>query len=105
MILSSLAAVVLSASAFSPLSHLVHLHPKGTQPDTRVSIVLVNQSSSFRDVKVYGHSYTINSHGTLSITAPVGTAVFADSRTPDFHRGDVMLELEPANRDQRINIR
>ena len=99
MILSSLAAVVLSASAFSPLSHLVHLHPKAAQPDTRISVTLINQASSFRDVKVDGRVYTIGSHGTLTIKAPAGTPVFAESRTFEYRRGDLMLEIGATKTD------
>lgn len=95
MIYSSLACAALAASAaIGPFTHSVHFHPKA--PDARVAITLRNDSIGFRDVKIDGHSYTVMQHGTLSIKAPAGTVVYADSRTAQFRRGDVMLAMTPA---------
>ena len=41
MIYTSLAVLALSAStAVSPLSKLVHFHPRSAQPDTRISLTI-----------------------------------------------------------------
>ena len=105
MILTSLALAAMVATApASSLGNLIHLHPH-TLPDTRISLRLVNQAPSFRDVKVDGHAYTIPAGQALRIKAPVGTLVYADSRTPSFHRGDVMLEVTPTLADQNVNLR
>ena len=105
MILASLAlAAIVATAPASSLNNLVHLHGH-TLPDTRVSLRLVNQAPSFRDVKVDGHAYTIPAGQALRIKAPVGTLIYADSRTPAFHRGDVMLEVTPSLGDQNVNMR
>ena len=105
MIYSSLAVLALSASAaVNPFTHVVHMHPKAAQPDTRVSVVLYNSSVGFRDVKIDGHVYTVLSHNKLTIKAPAGTVIYADSRTPTYHRGDVMLEVTPQLDHQKVNL-
>ena len=104
MILASLVVAAMTVSAaLPPTANLVHFHPHAGA-DARISLTLVNQAPSFRDVKVGGHSYTIGSHGTLTIKAPVGTCVYADSRTPHLHRGDLMLEIKPELAGQNINL-
>ena len=103
MIYTSLAVRALSASALaSPLSTPVHLHPK--MPDTRINLSLYNKANGFRDVKIDGHSYTVPAHESLRVKAPAGTVIFADSRTPRFRRGDVMLQVTPQNDNQKIVI-
>ena len=105
MIYTSLAVLAMSASAaVSPLSNMVHLHPKAAQPDTRISVTLVNQAYSFRDVQVAGHTYTVNPSHTLTIKAPAGTVIYAASRTPLLHRGDVVLAVTPQYDHQRIAL-
>jgi hypothetical protein len=103
--LSSLAVLALSASALAnPFSNLVHLHPRPAQHDTRVSVVLYNKGISFRDVKIDGHIYTVTSHQMISVKAPVGTVVYADSKTPTYHRGDAIVEVTPKLNNQQINL-
>ena len=95
MVYTSLAVLAMSASAaMSPLSSLVHLHPR-TQVDNRISVTLYNNAHGFRDVKVDGHSYTVEPRHSITIKAPQGTVVYADSRTPQHQRGDTLLELKP----------
>ena len=105
MILTSLALAAMVATApSSPLSNLIHLHPH-TNPDTRVTLTLINRAYSFRDVKVDGHAYTIPSGQTLTVRAPIGTRIYADSRTPTLHRGDLLLEVSAASADQKIPLK
>ena len=103
MIYTSLAVLALSASAaVSPFSNLIHLHPHAASADTRVMVTLVNGSNGFRDVKVAGQVYTVLSHRTITIKAPVGTVVYAASRTPSYKCGDVMMEVNPKLDNQKI---
>ena len=96
MIYTSLLAVAMSASAVvSPLSNFIHLHPHAAQPDTRVSVTLYNKAHLFRDVKVDGRTYTVTPDHRLTIKAPVGTVVYADSRMYQHRRGDKLLEVTP----------
>ena len=94
MIYTSLAVLALSASAaVSPLANLVHLHPHAAQRDDRVSLTLLNSSMMFRDVVVDSHTYTMQAGTTLDIKAPLGTVVYAGSRTPQFKRGEIVLTV------------
>lgn len=105
MIYTSLAVIALSASsAISPLSNFVHLHGKPVKTDTRITMTLVNKASLFRDVKVDNHTYTVMPLGTLSIKAPAGTKVYAESAMPFANRGDVLLEVTPQLDHQRVNL-
>jgi hypothetical protein len=95
MIYSSLAVLALSASAaISPTNH-IHLHPKAPLPDYRVSVEVYNNSIFFRDIKIDGRVYTVQAHQGLTIKAPVGTVVYADSPMANHHRGDAILEVTP----------
>ncbi len=105
MIYTSLAVLAMSASAaMSPLSNLVHLHPRATEADGRVTVTLYNNALSFRDVTVAGQTYTVEPQHTLWIKAPVGTVVYAASRSPAHRRGDTMLEVKPQMDKQMVNI-
>lgn len=102
--LSSLAVLALSASAaLSPLSNLVHLHPHA-QADTRVNVSMFNMSTSFRDVNVDGHIYTVMPKTTLLIKAPAGTEIFAASEMPFFHKGQRIIEVTPQLDHKRLSI-
>ena len=107
MILASLASITLAAMvATAPatsLGTLVHLHPH-TSSDTRITLTLINQAHSFRDIKVDGHAYTIPSGQNLVVRAPIGTRIYADSRTPTLQRGDLMLEVDARLANQNIAI-
>jgi hypothetical protein len=106
MIYTSLAVAVLSAStAVSPLSKLVHFHPHSTQPDTRISVTLHNNAPIFQDVKIDGRSYTILAHQGLTVKAPAGTMIYADSATTGHHRGDVLVEISSTVKDQTITLK
>jgi hypothetical protein len=103
MIYSSLAVLALSASAVvNPFTHLVHMHPK--QPDTRVNVTLYNKNAGFCEVKIEGHIYTVNAKGAITVKAPVGTVIYAASRTFEHKRGDMLVALTPSLDNQRVTI-
>jgi hypothetical protein len=105
MIYTSLAVLAMSASAvINPFSNLVHMHPRPAQPDTRIRVTLYNNTLGFRDVKIDGHTYTVLEHHSLDIKAPVGTVVYAASRTSTHRRGDAILEVKPELDHQRVNL-
>jgi hypothetical protein len=105
MIYTSLAIVALSAStAVSPLSKLVHLHTHPATSDNRVSLTVYNKGFLFRDLKIDGRVYTVLSGQMLRIKAPSGTVIYAASRTREFKRGDVVLEVTPSVDHKSITI-
>ena len=105
MIYSSLAVLAMSASALvNPFTNLVHLHPRPAQTDNRVSVVLSNQSNSFRDVKIANKTYTVDAHRTLSLKAPTGTVVYAASRSLTHRRGDAIVELKSELNDKTVKL-
>ena len=105
MIYTSLAVLALSASAAaSPLSHFVHMHPHAAAGDARVTLTLRNTASIFQDVKVAGHSYTVQPNRSLTIKAPAGTVVYADSSTGAHHRGEVIAQLDAEANQKSVDF-
>ena len=104
MIYTSLAVLVMSATVIMPPSRLMHFHPHSTQPDTRVTLTLVNHGPLFQDVKIDGHQYTVQAHQGIHVKAPVGTVIFADSATGEFKRGAVIASITPQMKDQSIDL-
>lgn len=107
----SLAVLALSVSAaLSPLASAmpigspIHLHPRVHRTDDRVYLSLHNQSLSFREVKIDGHTYVLRAHESINIKAPVGTAVFADSRMSAYRRGDLILVVAPDLNGKSIDL-
>ena len=96
MIISSLLLVLAAAMPAAPASNPIHLHPHVSVQDDRVFFRLNNPTKSFRDVKIDGHTYTLASHQTLDIKAPVGTLIYSDSRSYSHKRGDLLLEVSTA---------
>ena len=106
MIYTSLAVLALSASTAVPqLSKAVHLHPHSAVPDTRISVMLHNDAPMFQDVLIDGRSYTILAHKGLTIKAPAGTVIYADSSTGEHHRGEKIAELDPSLNNQRLELK
>jgi hypothetical protein len=72
--------------------------------DARVFVTLENKSPVFRDVKIAGHSYTLQPHDLLTVKGPAGTVVYAASAFGNVHRGDALVELEPSMDHSRVAI-
>ena len=106
MIYTSLAVLAMSASvAVMPPTKFVHFHPHSAQPDTRVSLTIVNQGSLFQDVKIDGQQYTVQAHQGLTVKAPIGTVIFADSSTGALKRGAVVAAITPDMKDGLIELK
>ena len=105
MIYSSLAVLAMSASAaMNPFTNLVHMHPRPAQTDNRVTITLLNKSIGLREVKVGDQIYTVLMDHSLDIKAPVGTVVYAASRTLTHHRGDPIVVVTPELNRRVLNL-
>lgn len=98
----SLAAVTLgavlapAAANASILNHLPHLRFHQTQ-DSRVTVMVLNRAIWLRDVLVAGNMYTVRPDRALSITAPVGTPVYAGSKAGMHRAGDLLFTVSREN--------
>jgi hypothetical protein len=72
--------------------------------DARVFVTLVNKSVTFRDVKIDGHTYTLQPHELLTVKGPAGTVVYAASKFGKYQRGDALVALAPSMDHSRISI-
>ncbi len=99
------AALVLSSSLFSPFLDHVHTHKSANPTDRRITFNLRNESHFFHDVKIDGHSYTIQPNEGLVIKAPVGTIINANSRFGTFRPGDTLLIVNASLQSSRFEMR
>jgi hypothetical protein len=105
MIYTSLAVVALAASAaIPPFTNLIHLHPHD-KTDSRVTVLLVNKSDRFRDVKLDGHTYTVNVGSALSVKAPIGTVIYRDSAAPFHPKGEVLIAVKAGMDHQIVDVK
>ena len=102
-------ALVLGAAAFTSTSayalpHFgVHRHPSDGN-DTRVSMVIHNKGSFFRDVKIDGHMYTLLPDQSLAVKAPEGTVVYAGSTGALHRRGDLLFAVSRTMDHKTVTI-
>ena len=86
-----LAIAPTQASAW-PIGKLLHLHPRAVQEqDPRLTVQLYNKSGLVQKVRVAGQIYTLLPHDGLTIKAPEGTEVFAESAGFKHRKGDVLF--------------
>ena len=95
----ALFVIALSLSATSahawPLGRLLHLHPTATSAkDTRISFALFNKSGIIQDVDVAGQKYRLLPNSGLTITAPEGTEVIAETISRGHNKGDVLFAVQ-----------
>ena len=98
-----LALSVCSVASASATVTNHNVHPTRAK-DARVFVTLVNKSVVFRDVKIDGHTYTLQPHELLTVKGPVGTVVYAASSFGKTHRGDTLVALTPAMDHSRVAI-
>ena len=103
-ILIVVGAIAPAGAKASPLGKLLHLHPGTKTQDTRITVHVFNQTGLFRDVKVDGHTYTLMPHHGLSITAPVGTPVYAASTGYAHRAGELLFTLTPETKGATVYI-
>jgi hypothetical protein len=104
MLFTSLAAITLSATSLvSPFTRIFHMHP--SLKVDKISVSIQNQSHTFQEVSINGHSYTIYAQQWLHVRGPVGTTVVADSNHGTIHRGDTIVVLEPQLDNTRVVVK
>jgi len=110
-IVSSL-AVLLVAGAMAPvaanawsLGNKANPDKSATQTQQKsISVQVYNKGQASQDLKVEGKVYTVPSHQTITIKAPLGTAVYADSTGAAYQKGDVLFTFMPAMKDATVKI-
>ena len=105
-------AVLLVAGAMAPVA--ANAWPLGTKtnPDTtvgqthetRVSVQVHNKSKQDQSLKVEGQVYTVPAHQTLTIKAPLGTTVYADSVCKGHIKGDQLFSFTKEMKDATFSI-
>jgi hypothetical protein len=89
-----------------PLGRLLHLHPaEKSAKDTRISFALYNKSGIIQDVDVAGHKYTLMPNSGVTITAPAGVEVVAQTVGLGHNKGDVLFAVQPSLQSDTVVIR
>src|SRR5438105_3758497 len=97
-------ATTIPAAHAWPIAKALHMHPKDVAADNRVTVHVHNDATMFRDIQVAGHIYTVLPHHGVSVTAPVGTQVFAASRGMSHRKGDLLVTISPAVNGETIAL-
>jgi hypothetical protein len=94
-----------STSAYA-LPHVfgIHRHPTTQTEDARVTVYLTNKSDIFTDIKVDGHVYTILPEHTITLTAPLGTLVYAESIGGAHRKGDLLFAVAPKMQRAHVSL-
>jgi hypothetical protein len=93
-----------SAFAWPHLPKLDRQPSAATQPDTRVTVYLFNPNSSSREVRVGERIYAMQPHETLTIKAPAGTNVYAESTGRLHTKGEVLFPVIPQLQDKTLSF-
>lgn len=108
-VIGSSLAVLLFAGAMAPvtanawpLGNQVHLHPKADQAN--IAIELYNKGKVAQDVKVGETVYTVPPLKALSIKAPAGTAVIADTASERHQKGEVLFTFVSSLKGARVSF-
>jgi len=101
----ALSLVAPSAYAW-PLGRLFHLHPAAASAkDPRISFAVYNKSGIIQDFDVAGRKYTLLPNSGLTITAPEGTQISAETVSRGHNKGDVLFAVQPTLRNDTVIIR
>ena len=102
-------AVVIVAGAIAPttvhaLPPVSGLHLFARSTDKTVTFQLNNKSDAALQVKVAEQLYTLEPHGGVKITAPVGVSVVAATDGPKFKKGEVLFEVTKFIKNNTLSL-
>jgi hypothetical protein len=100
VILAAATAATPSVASAAPLSSIFHLHPRTN--DSRVSFVIYNEAYRDCKIRIAGKVYNVEPHRALTVTAPVGTQIYAASDTRSAKAGSMLHEVTPRDESQRV---
>jgi len=96
--------VPVTANAW-PLGKKANSNAAATQTqETRISVQVHNKSKQDQSLKVEGQVYTVPAHQTLTIKAPLGTTVYADSVCKGHIKGDQLFSFTKEMKDATFSI-
>ncbi|HEX3572382.1 MAG TPA: hypothetical protein VHU44_16305 [Acidobacteriaceae bacterium] len=89
-----------------PLGRLLHLHPsQASAKNGPISFQLYNKSGIIQDVEIAGEKYTLMPNSGLTVSAPVGTQVIAQTVGLGHNKGDVLFAVQSSLRYDTVSIR
>jgi hypothetical protein len=94
------AAIAPALASAAPLLNLFRLHPRTT--DSRICFVIYNQAYRDYAIRIAGRRYNVEPRHSLSVTAPVGTQIYAASDMRSVKNGSVLHEVTPRDESQRV---
>ena len=105
-------AVLLIAGVMAPAAANAWPMGKRTPPDpgaarsqgARISVQVYNKGQISQDIKVEGQVYTVQPHQSLTIKAPAGTVVYADSTGNGYSKGDVLFTFMPTMKGATVKF-
>jgi hypothetical protein len=111
-VIGSSLALLLLAGAMAPvtanawpLGKQVHLHPQADQAHAaNIAVEFYNKGKVAQDVKVGETVYTVPPLKALTIKAPAGTAVIADTASEGHQKGDVLFTFASALKGARVSF-
>ena len=110
--IASSLAVLLVAGAMAPVTAYAWQMGNKAISDTTatktqekgISVQVYNRGQTSQDLKVEGKVYTVPAHQTLTIKAPLGTAVYVDSTGGEYQKGEVLFTFVPAMKDATVKF-
>lgn len=89
-----------------PVGKLLHLHPASVAAkNSRISFAVYNKSGITQDLDVAGQKYTVTPNSAVTISAPEGTQVIAETAGLGHRKGDVLFAVQPTLRNDTVVIR
>jgi hypothetical protein len=111
-VLTTSLAVLLVAGAMAPaeahawpFGKALHLHPDADQTkDAKVAFLLHNKGELAQNVRVDGTVYTVGPLQSVTIKAPAGAAVYADSPGAGHQRGELLYVVRGDLKDATVSF-
>ena len=99
-------SLVAPAAHAWPLGRMFHLHPANiSTKDSRISFQLYNKSGIIQDLDIAGRKYTLMPNSGLTVTAPAGVEVVAETVGLGHNKGDVLFAVQPSLKSDTVVIR
>lgn len=89
-----------------PLGRLLHLHPEAAAArDAGIKFQLYNRSGVVQSIEVGGRKFTLAPNSGVSVNAPAGTPVTAQTAAAGVRAGDTLFAVQPNLRHTTVTLR